>query len=88
MERDLVPGPQNTFIDAETIELAGDKRSLATAFAQAGVPTPETHLFDDLDAARSFVTRDSTREWCLKYPIGSGARGHRLFTTETIIPPE
>lgn len=43
VERDLVPGPEHTFIDTETIELAGDKRLLATAFAQAGVPTPETH---------------------------------------------
>jgi glutathione synthase/RimK-type ligase-like ATP-grasp enzyme len=87
-ERDLVPEPRRSFIDAETIELAGDKRTLATTFARAGVPTPETRLFEDLDAAQSFVAAHANREWCLKYPIGSGARGHRLFNTETIIPPE
>ena len=87
VERELAPGPRRSFVDAETIERAGDKRLLATAFTKAGVPTPATRLFEDLEAARSFVAHASG-EWCLKYPIGSGARGHRLFTAETILPPE
>src|SRR5688572_30310667 len=66
-----------SFIPAAAIQLAADKRALASAFAAARVPTPETHLFDQQAAAREFVQASTSREWCLKYPIGTGAVGHR-----------
>ena len=87
-ERDDLPGPNALFIDVDTIELAGDKRRLAVAFRAGGVPTPETHLIPDLNAARAFVRGHDDREWCLKYPIGSGASGHRLFASDMEVPKE
>lgn len=81
-----LPDERAQFVDVETIQLASDKRLLASTFAAAHVPTPITKLFDDLDAARAFVRSQPHLEWCLKYPIGTGATGHRLFTVDAEVP--
>jgi len=69
-----------TFIPAEAIRLASDKRLLASVFAAHGVPTPETCLMETFDAVRRFVGQRTDREWCLKYPTGCGASGHRMVS--------
>jgi glutathione synthase/RimK-type ligase-like ATP-grasp enzyme len=74
------------FVDAETIRRASDKRLLVGAFKAEQVPTPVTELMDDIEAARAWVERHPDLEWCLKFPTGTGAAGHRLFTTETNVP--
>lgn len=84
-EQAALPAPSALFVPPAAIELAADKRALARVFSAAGVPTPETHLFEEEAAARAFVA-SSAREWCLKYPTGTGALGHRLFGADTPIP--
>lgn len=82
-----LPDKDAQFVDVDTIQLASDKRLLAQTFKAANVPTPITELVDDLDAAREFIRKHPHGEWCLKYPIGTGATGHRLFTVDTSLPP-
>ncbi|HXJ61800.1 MAG TPA: ATP-grasp domain-containing protein [Verrucomicrobiae bacterium] len=74
------------FIPIEAIRLAADKRQLALAFHQNGVPTPLTRLFDDFDQAKNFVRQHSETEWCLKYPAGCGGAGHQLISEGTAEP--
>jgi hypothetical protein len=81
-----LPDKNTQFVDVETIQLASDKRLLASTFVAAHVPTPITQLIDNLDDARAFVRARPHLEWCLKYPIGTGATGHRLFTVATEVP--
>jgi hypothetical protein len=81
-----LPDKQAQFVDVDTIQLASDKRLLAGAFADAQVPTPVTALFADLSDARAFVKSSQQLEWCLKYPIGTGAVGHRLFGWDSEVP--
>jgi hypothetical protein len=51
-----------------------------------GVPVPESHLFATWAEVRAFVTHRAERSWCLKYPTGCGAAGHRLLKRETPEP--
>jgi glutathione synthase/RimK-type ligase-like ATP-grasp enzyme len=74
------------FIPFASLEIAADKRLLATRFATNGVPTPETHLVDALDEARVFLNGHGARQWCLKYPTGCGASGHRMLTADMQLP--
>jgi hypothetical protein len=74
------------FIPFASMKLAADKRALARVFAQRGVPTPETHLVESLGEARRLASGASNTSWCLKYPTGCGASGHRLLTEETTVP--
>jgi hypothetical protein len=74
------------FIPYWAMELAADKRLLAAAFADSGVPTPETTLMSTLDEARRFQATRPEKEWCLKYPTGSGASGHRLLADVVSLP--
>jgi glutathione synthase/RimK-type ligase-like ATP-grasp enzyme len=76
-----------TFIPLAAIRLASDKRLLASVFAAHGVPTPETHLMDTFDEVRRFVGQRAEREWCLKYPTGCGASGHRMVSAVDAEPP-
>jgi glutathione synthase/RimK-type ligase-like ATP-grasp enzyme len=75
-----------TFIPTEAIRLASDKRLLASVFAAHGVPTPETHMMDSFDEARRLVGQRTDREWCLKYPTGCGASGHRMVSAQDCEP--
>jgi glutathione synthase/RimK-type ligase-like ATP-grasp enzyme len=75
------------FIPVEAIRMASDKRLLAVAFAEHGVPTPETHLLEGWDQVIRFVGGQSGKEWCLKYPTGCGGSGHRMITEASATPP-
>src|SRR5688572_15686236 len=71
------------FIPFASLELAADKRSLARVFAARSVPAPDTHLAESLDEARRIAATKPGTSWCLKFPTGCGASGHRLLTTDT-----
>lgn len=82
--------PLNTitsFIPITSISLAADKRLVAEVFSRSRVATPMTELVDTFDAVLAFVRAAPEREWCLKYPTGCGATGHRLITPESSEPP-
>jgi len=74
------------FIPAEAIRLASDKRLLAGVFARHDVPTPETHLLDTYEQVLRFVGKHPGSEWCLKYPTGCGASGHRMIAEVSVEP--
>jgi len=73
-----------SFIPAEAVRVASDKRLQADLFAGAGVPTPDTSLVADLAEARRYAQRPG--RWVLKYPVACGAAGHRLLTEDTRLP--
>jgi len=75
-----------SFIPLAGIRLASDKRLLAEAFQLGAVPTPRTYLVDSLADAERIRSAEPAREWCLKYPTGCGAGGHRLLTPELALP--
>jgi glutathione synthase/RimK-type ligase-like ATP-grasp enzyme len=75
------------FIQIPAMVVAADKRLLAEFFPLGGVPTPETHLLGSLDEAWRFAEQ-SDREWCIKFPTGCGAAGHRPLTAETTLPSD
>ncbi|MFO0797071.1 MAG: hypothetical protein U0804_06305 [Gemmataceae bacterium] len=74
------------FIPLRGIRLAADKRELAVVFAAARVPTPETLLLDTLDEALRLLSDRPGREWCVKFPTGCGASGHRELTPDLALP--
>lgn len=74
------------FIPYRSMQIAADKRRLAEAFAAAGVPTPETRLVGALAEAERLTAEEPGRAWCLKYPTGCGASGHRLLTPGMTLP--
>ncbi|QEL16133.1 ATP-grasp domain-containing protein [Limnoglobus roseus] len=75
-----------TFIPDRAIQVAADKRLIATTFAAAGVPRPETQLTASLAEAERLLAEQSGREWCVKFPTGCGASGHRRFMTGMELP--
>lgn len=76
-----------SFIPLEAVRRASDKRLLAGLFLEHGVPVPETHLLGTYPEVLRFVREHSGREWCLKYPTGCGAAGHRLVGGALEEPP-
>jgi hypothetical protein len=70
-------GVGESFIPRRSIWIASDKRLQARTFAAAAVPIPETRLLGSLAEAELVVAEDPGREWCLKFPTGCGASGHR-----------
>lgn len=68
-----------SFIPFEGIQYAADKRLLAAVFRAHRVQTPITVLFDKFDDAKNFIRSNANQQWCLKYPTGCGANGHRMF---------
>ncbi|OWK41945.1 hypothetical protein FRUB_04023 [Fimbriiglobus ruber] len=70
------------FIPYSSIRLAADKRLIARAFADHAVPAPETHVFDTLAGAQAHRRARPDQEWCLKFPTGCGAAGHRMLTDD------
>jgi|GEM_PF-1394508 len=74
------------FIPAKAIRLASDKRLLAEVFTKHDVPTPVTHLIDTYEHVLRFVIEHSGVEWCLKYPTGCGASGHRMIAEGSVEP--
>jgi glutathione synthase/RimK-type ligase-like ATP-grasp enzyme len=69
-----------SFIPLPALELASDKRLIARCFAKHNVPSPRTELIDDFESVRHFADTHPDREWCLKFPTGCGANGHRMLT--------
>lgn len=76
------------FIPFRCMQLAADKRLLAEVFASANVPTPETHLIGSLADVKQLLADEPDREWCLKYPTGCGASGHRLLRPDMVLPKD
>lgn len=75
-----------SFIPFRAMRLAADKRLLADVFSSRGVPTPETRLVDSLADAERVLAGEPGREWCLKFPTGCGASGHRRLTAGMRLP--
>jgi glutathione synthase/RimK-type ligase-like ATP-grasp enzyme len=75
------------FIPLEAIFLASDKRLLSVVLSKQSVPTPETHLFENFKEASRFVRVNPGKKWCLKYPTGCGASGHRMLHADSSQPP-
>jgi hypothetical protein len=74
------------FIPYCAMQLAADKRLLAEVFAATGVPTPETRLVGSLAEAERVLAEEPGREWCLKFPTGCGASGHRRLVPGMTLP--
>jgi len=76
-----------SFIPFEGMKLASDKRLLAQVFQDNDIPIPETHLLDSHQEVVEFIGSDFD-QWCLKYPIGCGASGHRIIRSISDIPQD
>jgi glutathione synthase/RimK-type ligase-like ATP-grasp enzyme len=78
--------PRRWFVDFGRMQVAADKRSLASVFAEANVATPRTRLVASLEEARAFAASAPQAKWCLKYPTGCGASGHRMLASTDTLP--
>lgn len=67
------------FIPWRGIKLASDKRLLANVFIKHKISIPDTFLIDTHREVLNFL-RDTNEQWCLKYPIGCGASGHKKIS--------
>ena len=76
----------STFIPLPSIRVAADKRLSAVEFQRCDVPRPHTVLLAAFPDVIEFVTGHPEREWCLKYPTGCGANGHRLVNSRSPEP--
>ncbi len=79
-------GGGEVFVPLRGMTLAADKRLLAEVFAKGGVPTPETRLVESLEKAEGVLAEEPGREWCLKFPTGCGAAGHRRLVAGMSLP--
>lgn len=70
------------FIPYGSVQLASDKRLQARVFREQAVPMPETELIGPWEEVQQFHAARQDKEWCLKYPTGCGASGHRLLTAD------
>jgi hypothetical protein len=84
LETDFRP---ETFVPLAAIRMAADKRLLAAAFQRHGVPTPRTFLLETFSEVIRHVGMHPDIEWCLKYPTGCGASGHRRVSPGSSEPP-
>jgi hypothetical protein len=76
------------FIPFRCMQLAADKRLLAEVFASRSVATPTTLLIGSLAEAERLLADEPGREWCLKFPTGCGASGHRLLRPGLTLPKD
>ncbi|VEP12754.1 conserved hypothetical protein [Hyella patelloides LEGE 07179] len=76
-----------SFIPFEGIKLASDKREQAKIFKDNNIPTPETHLLNNYQDVIKFIGNNFS-QWCLKYPVGCGASGHRIINNVADIPQD
>lgn len=79
---------QPMFIPFEAIKTASDKRLLAFNFIKNKLPIPNTYLFQNSSDVLNFVRNNQRTEWCLKYPIGCGASGHKILDRASKIPED
>src|ERR1044072_168809 len=77
----------NLFISLESMRLASDKRLLAACFAENSIRTPTTRLIETFSDVLHFAGTNPDREWCIKFPTGCGANGHRLIAELACEPP-
>jgi len=75
-----------SFIPVDAIRIASDKRLIALEFAKGNVPAPETRLFESFEEVGDFVKANPAKRWCLKYPTGCGAHGHRILQPDAPAP--
>jgi glutathione synthase/RimK-type ligase-like ATP-grasp enzyme len=73
------------FISFQAMRLASDKRLLAEVFTTHRVPTQATRLLGSLAEAKAFAADERPREWCVKFPTGCGATGHRILTPDVAL---
>lgn len=73
------------FIPFKGIKLASDKRLLAKKFSENNIDIPETYLINTYQEVCDFI-QNQTGQWCLKYPIGCGASGHKIIDNSQQIP--
>ncbi len=86
---DEAPPPNgHSFIPFEAIQIASDKRIMATIFEKNGVAIPRTVLLDSVAEVTQFLRRETHCQWVLKWPIGCAASGHRLLTSGVTIPDD
>jgi hypothetical protein len=54
---------------------------LAQCFAEHQVPRPRTELLEMYAEVQAFLTAEANEgtQWCLKFPTGCGASGHRML---------
>ena len=74
------------FIPVESIRIAADKRRQAKLFREHKVPSPETHLFENVADVFQHIVSRPDKEWCLKFPTGCGATGHQMLGGAVVIP--
>lgn len=79
------PPAGSLFIPWEAIQVAADKRLQADRFEQARVPTPKTYLFERISDVSHLVSRESSKEWVLKFPISCGGSGHHLLEANSLV---
>jgi hypothetical protein len=70
---------RHSFVPLAAMEVAADKREIARVFRERNVASPETHLLATRDEVRSFLARRGESQWCLKWPTGCGATGHKVL---------
>ena len=73
------------FVPYRGIKLASDKRLLADVFIKNSITIPQTYLINTYSEVLAFI-QNTTEQWCLKYPIGCGASGHRMIRDLQDIP--
>jgi glutathione synthase/RimK-type ligase-like ATP-grasp enzyme len=83
---DISPTCCELFIPYHAMQIASDKRLLAEVFKGAGVPIPETRLLASMDEAERMLVDHPNQEWCLKFPTGCGATGHRRLISGMALP--
>ncbi len=83
---EVLSAGMGSFVPLAAITAASDKRILATVFAAAGVPTPDTRLVASVADAERLLDEEPDRQWCLKYPTGCGAAGHRMLSRRLVLP--
>ena len=76
-----------TFIDLKGMKLASDKRLLAENFLKYKIDIPETYLLNTHQEVVDLI-KNKPGQWCLKYPIGCGASGHRIIKNSNDIPKD
>jgi len=78
---------QKSFILLNAVNIATDKRETARVFNAENVPSPPTFLLDDTELS-DFLSKENTRQWLLKWPVGCGAAGHRFIQSGDSIPDD
>lgn len=74
------------FIPLSSVRVASDKRLMTEAFRRNDVPIPRTVLLNSFPEVVQYVEQHVKSEWCLKFPTGCGAHGHRMIAADSTEP--